>query len=258
MGRLVGTAEETPWWLEVNGTRTAAGTTTPERIEMLIAGRLLAERYILGVADILGLSVIYDPPGCIGVRVRVPDTLARAADAARLHRAAHGCGARHDLDCNSAALIREQPEPTRLPLPAFPDLFRDLYANADRYHETGGMHTAALSDGTDLWYQVEDVARHNAVDKTIGWAVLEDAERGRLGLILSARVSAEIALKAARAGLAWVASRSIATDLAVEIATAAALPIVARAASKDAKVFGIVLAPADPPASPVQPLPESG
>ncbi|MCI0436214.1 MAG: formate dehydrogenase accessory sulfurtransferase FdhD, partial [Gemmatimonadetes bacterium] len=211
--------------------------------------------YIRGVADILSLSVIYDPPGCIGVRVRVPNALAQAADAIRVHRAAHGCGSRHDLDCNPAALAREQPPP-RVPLPAFPDLFRDLYANADRYHETGGMHTAALSDGTDLRYQVEDVARHNAVDRAIGWAVLEDAERGPLGLILSARVSAEIALKAARAGLAWVASRSIATDLAVEIATAAALPIVARAASKDAKVFGVLLASADHPAPAVQSLPE--
>jgi FdhD protein len=257
MARLVGTVEETPWWLDVNGTRTAAGTTTPERIEMLIAGRLLAEGYIRGVADILNLSVIYDPPGCIGVRVRVPNALAQAADAVRLHRAAHGCGSRHDLDCNPAALIREA-SPVRVPLPAFPDLFRDLYANAERYHETGGMHTAALSEGTDLRYQVEDVARHNAVDKAIGWAVLEDVERAPLGLILSARVSADIALKSARAGLAWVASRSIATDLAVEIATAAALPIVARAASKDATVFGVILASAEATMPPVRPLPEPG
>ena len=56
-------------------------------------------------------------------------------------------------------------------------------------------------------------------------------------------ISGGIAEKAARAGLAWVASRSVPTTLAVEIAAAAGLPIVARAAGKDARVF----APHHPP-----------
>jgi FdhD protein len=121
---------------------------------------------------------------------------------------------------------------------AFPELFRELFAAAERASAIGGIHVAALSDGTGLRDVREDVSRHNAVDKTIGAAVLEDAELERFGLLVSARISAEIALKAARSGLAWVASRSIPTSLAVSIAEVAALPLIARAPSSESLVLG--------------------
>jgi FdhD protein len=236
MTRVTDTVEETPWWLDVNSTPVAEGTATPERIETLAAGRLLADGYVTGPADILALNVVFDPPGCVGVRVRIAPDLFEAGEALRSHRRAQRCGARHYLDCGTRPLLGPRTARTRLP-EDFSGLFRDLFANAERHQRTGGVHTASLSDGIDLLYQVEDVGRHNAVDKTIGWALLEGADASRLGLLLSARVSAEIAVKAARAGLAWVASRSIPTDLAVEIARAAALPIIARAPGKDARVF---------------------
>jgi FdhD protein len=235
MTRVTDTVEETPWWLDVNATRVAEGTATPERIETLAAGRLLADGYVSGASDILALNVVFDPPGCVGVRVRIAPECFEAGEALRSHRRAQRCGPRHYLDCGARPL-RQRAAAVRLP-EDFAGLFRDLFANAERHQRTGGIHTAALSDGVDLFYQVEDVGRHNAVDKTIGWALLEGADASKLGLLLSARVSAEIAVKSARAGLAWVASRSIPTDLAVEIARAAALPIVARAPGKDVRVF---------------------
>ncbi|NIP78675.1 MAG: sulfurtransferase FdhD, partial [Gemmatimonadetes bacterium] len=82
-----------------------------------------------------------------------------------------------------------------------------------------------------------EVGRHNGVDKTIGSALLAGSTLTTLGLLTTARISGEIAEKAARAGLAWVASRSVPTTLAVEIAAAAGLPLVARAPGKDVRVF---------------------
>jgi FdhD protein len=83
------------------------------------------------------------------------------------------------------------------------------------------------------------------VDKAIGGGLLAGANLARLGLVLSARVSADIAAKAARAGLAWIASRSVPTTLAVEIAEAAGIPIIARAAGPEARVFAGAPAAAD-------------
>lgn len=255
MARRTETVEETPWWLDVNGVRTAVGTTTPERIEALVAGRLLVDGYIARPTDLLSLSVVYEPPGCVGVRVQVPVDRANAARAEREHRTAHGCGVRHLIDCGASVITRAR---TTLPTTIdFPNLFRDLFSAAERYQHTGGIHIAALSDGEELFEAVEDVGRHNAVDKVIGGAFLEHAELGNVGLLLSARVSAEIAWKAARAGVGWVASRSIATDLAVEIAGVAGLPIVARAAGKEARVFGGGSDTRES-AGPMQGLPELG
>jgi formate dehydrogenase assembly factor FdhD len=120
---------------------------------------------------------------------------------------------------------------------AFHDLFRALFAGVDERYEHGGMHAAALTDGRSIIYQAEDVGRHNAVDKVIGMAVLGDSDLAAHGLLVSARVSGEIARKAAESGVAWLASRSIPTTLAVRIAGAAGLPIIGRAASRNAFVY---------------------
>ena len=91
------------------------------------------------------------------------------------------------------------------------------------------MHAAALSDGVALLHTAYDVARHSAVDRAIGLGVKADAGLHELGLVLTARVSGAIALKCGRAGIGWVASRSVATTLAHEIADAYGITVIERA-----------------------------
>ena len=86
-------------------------------------------------------------------------------------------------------------------LAAFPDVLR---AHQDAFDKTGGLHAAALFDGVtgDLLVVREDVGRHNAVDKVIGWAAMNDRIPlvGHV-LLVSGRVAFEIAQKAAMAGI---------------------------------------------------------
>lgn len=121
--------------------------------------------------------------------------------------------------------------------------FRELYARATRYRATGGIHAAAILQDGEMIAHAEDVARHNTVDKVIGAAARAGMVPARAGLVLTARVSGEMARKAGRTGLAWIASRSVPTTLALAVAGRAGLSIVARAASPDARVF----APGDRP-----------
>ena len=90
-----------------------------------------------------------------------------------------------------------------------------------------GVHAAALLDpeGTVLVVR-EDIGRHNAVDKVIGWA----AREGRLplrghALVVSSRAGFEIAQKAAVAGVPVLACVSAATTLAVEVAERSGLTL---------------------------------
>jgi FdhD protein len=127
-----------------------------------------------------------------------------------------------------------------LPIPGaevFTELFRTLFNAVDARHEQGGMHAAAATDGQRILMQVEDVGRHNTVDKITGALLLQGLSPGDHGLLTSSRVSGEIADKAARAGFAWLASRSIPTTLAVRIARAAHMPIIGRAAGKGAFIY---------------------
>lgn len=102
-------------------------------------------------------------------------------------------------------------------LAGMPGLMRGAQKVFDR---TGGIHAAGLftSDGTLLIVR-EDVGRHNAVDKVVGWALRE----GRLPLVghvlvVSSRASFELVQKAHAAGIPVLATVSAASSLAVELA----------------------------------------
>jgi formate dehydrogenase accessory protein FdhD len=128
--------------------------------------------------------------------------------------------------------------PTFIPdVTEFAELYRALFARIDERHEEGGMHAAALASEGTLMYQADDVGRHNAADKVIGMAVLDGADISPLGMIVSSRISGEIARKAVSSGVKWLASRSIPTTLALRIAREAGMPIIGRAAGKHSFLY---------------------
>lgn len=132
---------------------------------------------------------------------------------------------------------------TRMHNSAIPDsevfsgLFKDLFTIIDERHPEGGMHGAALVAENRVGVHAEDVGRHNAVDKAIGLAVMAGIDLAAHGMIVTARVSGEIARKASQSTVAWLASRSIPTTLAVSIGRIAGMPIIGRAPGKNAFVY---------------------
>lgn len=110
-------------------------------------------------------------------------------------------------------------------LAGLPDLLRDRQSDFDR---TGGVHAAGLfTPGGDPLVVREDVGRHNAVDKVVGWAHRE----GRLPLTghvlqVSGRASFELAQKAVMAGIPILAAVSAPSALAVELAERSGLTLI--------------------------------
>ncbi|MEA2536456.1 MAG: FdhD protein [Chloroflexota bacterium] len=196
---------------------------TPGSEAELAVGFLRTEG-LIGDRDVSGVE-FGDP-----VRLSQPDDtvvvrLRRAFDssvvAERHFVATASCGI-----CGKASL--DEIEVRCEPIPAGPVVDRATILGlpaalreAQRVFEaTGGLHAAGLfdSDGR-LVAAREDVGRHNALDKLVGWAVLA----GRMplnGLVLmvSGRVSLEIVQKAAVAGIPMVCAVSAPSDLAVEAA----------------------------------------
>ena len=237
-----GWPQEAAVWLEVNGGRRIMTTCTPDDLKAQAAGFLLTEDYIDSAAELLDLEIVEgvldgeEHPDCIGVRARVPDKGAVRVGKLHRHIRENGCGLMHYATCDRSILCAERPlaVPT---VEVFRDLFRDVFAAGDAAYPDGGMHTAALTDGERVLFSVHDIGRHNTIDKVVGRALLAGQDLSECGLLVTARVSGAIALKAARAGVSWVASRSIPTSLAVAIADAAELPIIARAVSKEMVVL---------------------
>lgn len=222
------TAPEAPFWLEINGGERATWSCTPAHVEALILGFLHSSGYIGSLRDVLALEVVHAPPGCIGARVQIPASAVERVAAEQRHGREHGCGILQYVTCGPRLTRIAAP----LPLPdpgTLRDAFRSLFAATDAAHPQGGMHAAALLLDGHARLTCYDVGRHNAVDRAIGTALQEGMFLETAGLLLSSRVSGAIALKAARSGLAWVASRSIPTSLAAHFAAAVGLPLIARA-----------------------------
>ncbi len=97
-------------------------------------------------------------------------------------------------------------------------LFSDFQARSELYRLTGCVHSAALSDGKVILCFAEDIGRHNAVDKVIGYALLENIPFSGKIMLASGRVSSEISSKCSRWGIPILATRTAPTNLAVEIA----------------------------------------
>ena len=96
----------------------------------------------------------------------------------------------------------------------------NLGESQDIFSRTGGLHAAGLftADGK-LVVAREDIGRHNAVDKVVGWALREGrVPLAEFILVVSGRCGFEIAQKAIAAGIPMVASVSAPSSLAVQLA----------------------------------------
>jgi FdhD protein len=221
--------DEVPVWLEVNHQPTVTWMCTPDQLEELVVGWLHGEGYIGSVDDLRSLRPCATD---LGFWAEIdPARLEAVAHDDRRRVLASGCGAVSvalaEPDSLGKSAARGEPpdlERTRA-------LFKDVFGRGQRYHDTGGIHAAALTDGVSLLTHAEDVGRHNAVDKVIGAALLARRDPTGLGLLVTGRISAELAFKAARAGLSWVATVSVPTTLAVTIARRAGVTLVGRAVS---------------------------
>ena len=221
--------EEVPVWLEVNGEPAVTWMCTPDQLEELATGWLHGEGYIETLDDLVKLRPCATDLG-FWAEVR-PERLAAVKGERRRPVLASGCGAVSTFlaDPHQVAHAPARGEPPAAE--RLRALFKELFGRGERYNETGGIHAAALTDGAGLSFHAEDIGRHNAVDKVIGAAVIaREAIAGR-GLLVTGRISAELAYKAARAGLAYVATPSVPSTLALTIGRRAGVVLVGRAVS---------------------------
>ena len=215
---------EEPLEIRIGAKPVSVTMRTPGHDLELAAGFLFTEGVISGPDDIARLS----QPAARGRKanaVRVDVRAGKNIDQARLQRhfaANASCGL-----CGKASIDAVRVRGIVRPNPAFRldadvlcRLPEALRSNQPLFGRTGGPHAAGLFDASGkLLVSREDVGRHNAVDKVVGWAVLQDlVPLNESVLLVSGRGSFEIVQKALAAGIPVVACVSAPSSLAVQLA----------------------------------------
>ncbi|MCL0039125.1 formate dehydrogenase accessory sulfurtransferase FdhD [Dehalococcoidia bacterium] len=97
-------------------------------------------------------------------------------------------------------------------------MVREFQHRSEVFKNTGGVHSAALTDGERLLIFAEDTGRHNAIDKVFGECLWENTPTEDRVIVTSGRISSEILFKVAKRGIPIIISPSAPTDLAVRTA----------------------------------------
>lgn len=230
-------AREEPLELRVHGVAVATVMRTPGHDVELVRGFLLSERVVAAAREIASIrhcTTVTEPEAEDNVvLVQLADGC--SVDLAALRRnmfASSSCGVCGKASIAAAMALPELPElaaPARHPALAVERLYAQpqrLRAAQPVFAETGGLHAAGLftSEG-ELLVVREDVGRHNAVDKVIGWSAAAGVELGELILQVSGRVSFEITQKAVAVGIPVICAVSAPTSLAVELARRAGITL---------------------------------
>jgi FdhD protein len=236
-------AGEEPLGIRVDGAALTMTMRTPGDDLELAAGFLASEAIIRSPADIAEIKLC-DGTACghadngadhTGMGNIADVTLARGVivtpGARRSFLTTSACGICGKTSVEDICVLPHAPlaaDTTRFApdmLATLPDRLRDAQRVFSR---TGGLHAAGLfTAGGELIAVREDVGRHNAVDKVVGWALLG----GRLPLagcvlLVSGRASFELVQKAILAGIPLLAAVSAPSSLAVDLAEQAGLTLV--------------------------------
>jgi FdhD protein len=201
---------------------------SPGELRELAVGWLFAEGFLQSRSEILSIGAC-DEMRLVTVTASPDrwDVVSR-----RLRTVSSGCGggtSRHP-DEDRLQRVGDTHDPNC-------SLLRHMLAHATEYKRTGGIHAAALTDGSRVLFLSEDIGRHNAVDKVIGRGLLAGVSFGGTQLMTTGRISSDIVMKTARAGIPVVISLSVATSLAADLARAAGILLVGRGTQREPVIY---------------------
>jgi FdhD protein len=221
--------EEIPVSVRYNERDAVTLMCSPNELRELAVGWLFAEGFLQSTREIMSIGA------CDDMRMVTVTASPDRWDAVSQRRrtVSSGCGggtSRHP-DEDDLRRVDGTHDPNC-------SLLRQMLAHAKEYKRTGGIHAAALTDGSRMLFLSEDIGRHNAVDKVIGRGLLADVAFGSTQLLTTGRISSDIVMKTARAGIPVVISLSVATSLAIDLALRAGILLVGRGAHPEPIIYG--------------------
>nr|MCR5371233.1 formate dehydrogenase accessory sulfurtransferase FdhD [Clostridium sp.] len=197
-------------------------TCTPEYLDELVLGRLLTEGLIRGTEDVEQIYVCEK-----GQRAKAalkPDAFQRLTEA--------GVGAVNTCCTDNRSFLASPADGVRTAAPVhweaawLKSMGDKTSAEQSLYGETHAAHACCLFREDRLLCCREDIGRHNALDKAIGWALRSGEDLASCMLYTTGRLPVDMVAKAIRAGVPLLASKTFPTDQGIETARQARLTLI--------------------------------
>ncbi len=149
-----------------------------------------------------------------------------------------GCGSGSTFlnlkDCAESGMINSKKQ---FSAEHISNLMSQLQNNAEYFKKTGGTHISALADQEKILFRMEDIGRHNTLDKLIGRAIKEEISLEDKIVLTSGRISTEMIVKVLKQGIPFLVSRSAPTEAAVNIARDRELTLIAFCRGKRMNIY---------------------
>ncbi len=219
-------AEEKPLCIFINKKPYTTVFCSPSNLKEMTVGHLISEGIAKSVKDIEEVSVrasktVYSANVKSNINVERRQKLLKSSY--RIIRSA--CGS--SFPYQPLGKFPQVKSPLAIKAEMILGCVNQLNFNAEIFRKTGGVHVAAIYTNEGIAEALaEDVGRHNAVDKAIGIGALKDTDFTKCFLAVSGRLTGDIVLKAARAGLPIVASLGAALDSGIAVAKKAGLTLI--------------------------------
>jgi len=207
--------EEIPYALFINGRHAMTAMMSPVQLEDFVTGYLYTEQIIKGIEEIESIRIEKNRLSVITknlFKVLGPKKTILS-----------GCG-------GSASFIDTAKLPSiksdfTIPTTIISGTIRGIL-DSELHDKTGGIHVVGLATSDGVIARSEDIGRHNALDRVIGYALINNVDLSRTYAICSGRISSEMVRKCLVANIPIVISRGATTTLAIDIAEKTGLCVI--------------------------------
>lgn len=208
---------------------------TPTDLKALGVGFVFSEGIIESADEVLAIATSDAEPYTVTMQVEDPSRVA----VERNLIIASSCGL---CGVRNVEKVLAEMRPCGRSLRILPTVLGDVVARLEETQEihktTRGAHAVGVftAEG-ELVAAAEDIGRHNALDKAIGKCLLAGVATAGCGVVLSSRVSFDLVVKAARAGIELIAAISAPSDMAIEAAERWSITLCARVRPPSAGIY---------------------
>lgn len=206
--------EELPFALFINGRHAMTAVASPLELEDLVTGYLFTEEVIRGIDEIESIRI---EENRVSVITRNLFTVTGPKKTIL-----SGCGGSSSY-IDAAKLPRIRSGAT-FSVQEIRDQVKEVLVS-DLFGKTGGIHIVGLAGHSGVITRSEDIGRHNALDRVIGYALRTGVDFKETFVVCSGRISSEMVRKCLVANIPLVASRGATTTLAVSVAAESGLCI---------------------------------